>query len=171
MMQKIADLIQILDALDLPYCDMRHEVIKREADVLQPIMNGAVDHGFQRSNFCSSEVRNNCLVCAHTSARSQLINDLEALPTDACDPQRLTQWLAELRKLDLAIVLIDYRKNQAEIAHAKQSVVVCGDDCLQAREALQVIAVEIEAIVSEHRGYVDQLVAWRDGVRAGLCYP
>ena len=151
-------------------CGMAHERIRREPGGQEPLPNPAVDHGLLRAEYCDGETRSTRLACAHTGARRDFIALLDALPSGVTDGDRIASWKEEIERLDLAIIDVDWRKSDAELAHARQSAILCADggDAPENVHELGAIAAGIQDLVREHRSYVDRLREIRNEVRAEI---
>ncbi len=152
-----------LARLDCTGCGLVHERILRAPGGRNPLLNPAVDHGFLRGQYCDGKTRSRRLACAHTGARNELLAVLDSLPAGVAAADRIASWKREVVELDLAIIDVDGRKSDAELAHARQSALVCENgETPDGVETLKAIEDEIEALVREHRGCLERLRVIRD---------
>ncbi|MEM7111473.1 MAG: hypothetical protein AAF614_03520 [Chloroflexota bacterium] len=160
MQQKLSTLIEQVAGFALVRCCMRHEKIRREPGGINPLQNAAVEHGLLRGAYCSSQIRAKRLACAHTLARTRLLQMLDEIPAEACLLEQVLVWKEKIYQLDLAIIDVDWRKSDAELAHAQQSVVVVhhGDDAPEAMKELEAIERTIKRLDQEHTVYVERLL-------------
>lgn len=144
---------------DLVKCCMAHEKINRAADGFSPLKAGELRDDYQRATYCHFTVRSKRLACAHTKARNQLTDMLDSLPENVCSQGQRTQWKKQIFQLNLAIIQVDRKKSDAELAHARKSAEICaqGGDVLTVNEDLQQIDKTIQDLDNEHSGYVDHL--------------
>lgn len=159
---------QLLSEFDPVKCGMRHEQIKRGPDGLYPVANTTVEHGFQRVTFCSADIRRKRVACAHTMARNNLIHALEDLSETVFCPDQVAAWKDRLTHLDLEIVQTDWKKGDAELAHARQSKEFCdeGGQASEAKAAFREIDGTIQDLVDKHGGCADRLSELLDEIRS-----
>lgn len=164
---RLQNLRQLISGFDLVKCLMHHEKIKRESDGLYPVLNAAVDHGFQRVPFCTAEVRGKRLACAHTGARNRLTRALEGLSETVFSPDQVAQWKDRISQLEFKIVHLDWKKGDMEKEHARQSKEFCdgGGQVSEAEEAFREIDGTIRDLVDKHCVCVDRLSELLDEIQ------
>jgi hypothetical protein len=136
-------------------CGMAHENIPVDPNG-RPEKNPFNESGYARAGLCPADKRATHLGCSHTMARHILRDALDSLrdPGDAA-------LLDELRNLDSNISLLDHRRFDAELRHAKA---VEADDADAVRRALH----DIDALVAEHRARNAEALTLRDAVLTRL---
>lgn len=164
MKRDLHTISQQLAQFKLVHCCMRHEKIARESGSLTPLLDPIAKHGYQRLRFCSSTIRANRLACAHTLSRHRFAELLDKLVPEICTYEQVEGWKNLLNQLDLKIIDVDWRKSDAELAHAKQSSAVSQNNDTSAVASLEVLEMQIEQLNREHSSYVDQLSRLRQQV-------
>ncbi|MGB9991549.1 hypothetical protein [Pseudoduganella rhizocola] len=109
-----------LAALRALPCRLVHERVLMDENGIRR-RDGAVesDPGMVRVGLCSKAVRDQQLSCAHTRARNVLDKAIVASATHGLvSAQEAAQLRAELKRIDLAIHMTDWEKNQAEVRYA-----------------------------------------------------
>lgn len=101
-------------------CRLVHERVIVDANGIRR-RDGAVesDPGMVRVGLCSKAVRDQQLSCAHTRARNVLDKAIvESVAQGLVSAREAAQLRAELKRIDLAIHMTDWEKNQAEVRYA-----------------------------------------------------
>ncbi len=155
--------IEKIRALKNVACEMEHEQVLREPDGLRPRQNSAVEHGFQRADYCPMEVRAARLGCAHTPARTNLLRDLKEISNRYPDNQMLQELICQLEQIDREIIEVDWKKSDQELDDARQSMVVVelAAPSLGEQEKLEEILRGTRVLNDQHTRLVGQLDTWR----------
>ena len=154
-----------ISALSAVRCQLGHERVQRAEPSSLPLPDAGTEHGYKRQGLCERAVRADRLSCTHTMARASMLEALDAL--GAMEPPERSQdaSLSGLRQrfidLDAGIGILDHRKGDAELSHARLSEIVEREEDLARRGAAEIerkaAAQEIERLEAEHAGYVDVL--------------
>lgn len=157
-------------------CGMKHEGVEREQDSIQPLYNEAVDHGFQRCEYCPNPIRRTRVACAHTNARNELRDAIGILQQRIGEQQQTTEQTDDLRTLDERVVLLDASiftldlgRSEEELVNAQKADEVCqgrqaGSDFSGPQDELRQSDQLISELEAQHDEYVDQAAILRDDV-------
>jgi hypothetical protein len=169
-LNRLSSLREEIVALCAVKCQMSHERVIREGDLMLPVVCSFPEGNYQRVGLCSPEVRTQRLGCSHTTARIKLGSAIDELDLDGADKSGPGSLLAhELNWLNNEIHLLDHRKGEAEktLARILEETYVAGD---RARTAgrLRDAEEQIREMERLHDEYVDRIGALRAKVVAEL---
>ena len=141
----------------------------REEGSDRPRLDPTNDHGFARRGLCARAVRAERIGCTHTMARYALREAIEALlERDGAERDGLAALRRRLEEIDLAISLLDHRKGDRELDHARQSLALgeAGDPALRqsAEYERRRIERDLERFEADHDEALDALGELRHAV-------
>ena len=148
-------------------CCLAHERVKSENGV--PVRNTGAEDGFCRIGFCSREIRDHQLGCAHTMVRYQLQDIIRALGnSDIMTAEDSTSLEQLLDSAGNEIQFMDHRKGAAEKHYAILHEQLNNPAMQPSEAALLAASEQIAAIDIQHGACVKQIGSIRDRVLAYL---
>ncbi|MFA5017953.1 MAG: aspartyl/asparaginyl beta-hydroxylase domain-containing protein [Methylobacter sp.] len=148
-------------------CCLTHERVKSENGV--PVRNTGAEDGFCRIGFCSREIRDHQLGCAHTMVRYQLQDIIRALGnSDIMTAEDSTSLEQLLDSAGNEIQFMDHRKGAAEKHYAILHEQLNNPAMQPSEAALLAASEQIAAIDIQHGACVKQIGSIRDRVLAYL---
>jgi len=144
-------------------CCLAHERVKSENGV--PVRNTGAEDGFCRIGFCSREIRDHQLGCAHTMVRYQLQDIIRALGnSDIMTAEDSTSLEQLLDSAGNEIQFMDHRKGAAEKHYAILHEQLNNPAMQPSEAALLSASEQIAAIDRQHNACVKQIGSIRDRV-------
>ena len=167
---ELESLCRQLAEFKFPQCGMLHERVQRTSGGEIPVRDSSVEHGYLRSEYCSSAKRRKRPGCAHTMARFDFESILNALPRPLFDKKKISNWKRTLQELDQLIIQVDWQKSDAELLHAKQCDALhqLDDDNGMVRQQIENPNGQILDLIDSHSKYVVRLRNLRDEVLAAV---
>jgi hypothetical protein len=144
-------------------CCLAHERVKLENDV--PVRNAAKEDSFCRIGFCSREIRDHQLGCAHTMVRYHLRDIIRVLDNSDIMTAEDSTTLEQL--LDSAgneIQFMDHRKGTAEKHYAILHEQLNNPATQPSEAALLAASEQIAVIEIQHDACVKQIGSIRDRI-------
>jgi hypothetical protein len=164
--ETLDDWIMLKERVDLmraEKCCLAHERVKLESGV--PAHDTGTEDSFRRIGFCSREIRDHQLGCAHTMVRYQLRDIIRALVNSGIMTAKDSTTLEQL--LNAAgdeIQFMDHRKGAAEKHYAILREQMNNPATQPLETALLAASEQIAAIEILHDAYVKQLDSIRDRI-------
>lgn len=150
-MHELKQIFIFLQQIECKKCSLHHEKVARHSACGPPKLSTMAEHGYERIGLCPVEQRQVNLTCAHTGIRRQLLQKLSQIPTDVIAKEVVADWQTQLKSIELAIVLLDIRKNDAEIEFA--DLLVQKKD----KKELGQIQQKINEIIAEYHEKVEAM--------------